>query len=178
MKSWLVIILLYPRDPSRVRRYLLCTLNLSRLFSDALMSHIMSMPMIPNCMWVMIPRFLAIFNSGGQCIPEIKVWMLYNKLRLNDTKTEFFLIFSPRQLNLVAGIKLKISGSEIDPSGTIKNLGVTFDPYIKMDFQVNSLCRTVNFHLRNIARSICRFIGSRSMCTCSEIFGPFQAGQR
>ena len=62
------------------------------------------------------------------CIAEIKVWMLCNKLRLNDTKTEFFLISSPRQLNLVAGVKLKIGGSEIDPSGTIKNLGVTFDP--------------------------------------------------
>ena len=87
--------------------------------------------------------------------------MLCNKLRLNDTRTEFFLISSPTQLSLVAGVKLKIGGSEIDPSGTIRNLGVTFDPHMKMDFQVNSLCCTVNFHLkfylRNIAR-IRRFI--------------------
>ena len=43
-----------------------------------------------------------------------------------DTKTELFLISSPRQLNLITGVKLKIGGSEIDPSGTIMNLCVIF----------------------------------------------------
>ena len=91
------------------------------------------------------------------CIAEVKDWMLANKLRLNDTKTEFFLISSPRQINSVLRVNLKIGGSVIAPSSSIKNLGVTFDPHLKMDLQVASICRTVNFHLRNISR-IRRFI--------------------
>jgi hypothetical protein len=98
------------------------------------------------------------------CIAEVKVWMLSNKLRLNDTKTEFFIINSPRQLNLVAGVKLKIGGSEIDPSLSIKNLGIIFDPHMNMDLHVNLLCRTVNFHLKNISR-IRRFIDQN---TCAH----------
>ena len=45
----------------------------------------------------------------------------------------------------------------IDPSPSIKNLGVIFDPHLKMDLHVNSICRAINFHLRNISR-IRRFI--------------------
>ena len=101
--------------------------------------------------------FEAAQRRLSDCIAEVKVWMLCNKLRLNDTKTEFFLIYSPRQLNLVTDVKLKIGVSEIKPSTSIKNLGITFDPHMKMDFHVSLLCRTVNFHLRNIAR-IRRFI--------------------
>ena len=36
-------------------------------------------------------------------------------------------------------------------------IGVTFDPFFKMDQQASSICRIVNFHLRNISR-IRRFI--------------------
>ena len=65
---------------------------------------------------------------------------------------------------MVSGVSLKIGGSEIEPSKSIKNLGITFDPHLKMNLQVNSVCRTVNFHLRNIAR-IRRFIDQN---TCAH----------
>ena len=100
------------------------------------------------------------------CIAEVKDWMLANKLRLNDTKTEFFLISSPGQINSVLRVNLRIGGSVIAPSSSIKNLGVTFDPHLKMDLQVASICRTVNFHLRNISR-IRRFIDQD---TCAHMW--------
>ena len=54
------------------------------------------------------------------CIAEVKDWMLANKLRLNDTKTEFFLISSPRQINSVLRVNLRIGGSVIAPSSSIR----------------------------------------------------------
>ena len=86
------------------------------------------------------------------CITEVRDWMMKNKLKLNDSKTEFFLVSSPRQSGIPSDISLRIGGSVIDPSPSIKNLAVTFDNHLKMDLQVNSICRTINFHLRDIGR--------------------------
>jgi hypothetical protein len=98
------------------------------------------------------------------CIAEVKVWMRQNKLCLNDTKTEFFIISSPWQINSIQRSDLKIGESAIAPSTSIKNLGVHFDSSLKMDLQVSSICRTVNYHLRNISR-IRRFIDQN---TCAH----------
>ena len=52
------------------------------------------------------------------CITEIRSWMLANKLKLNDSKTELFLIASPRHAEIVShlDVDLKIGGSVITPS--------------------------------------------------------------
>ena len=96
------------------------------------------------------------------CIAEIRSWMLANKLKLNDSKTELFLIASTRHANAVSHLDLKIGGSVISPSASIKNLGIVFDNSLAMKNHVSSLCRTVNFHLRNLNR-IRRYI-DRSTC--------------
>jgi hypothetical protein len=97
------------------------------------------------------------------CISEIRSWMLLNKLKLNDSKTELFLVASPRHVKAVSNLDLKIGGSVITPSpGSIRNLGVVFDNDLSMKSHVSSLCRSINFHLRNLNR-IRRFI-DRSTC--------------
>ena len=50
-----------------------------------------------------------------QCIAEIRSWMLANKLKLNDSKTELFLIASSKHANAVSHLdfKLEIGGSVI-----------------------------------------------------------------
>jgi hypothetical protein len=98
----------------------------------------------------------------SECISEIRSWMLGNKLKLNDSKTELFLISSPRIANAVSNLDLKIGGSVITPSNSIKNLGIIFDKNLTMKDHVSSLCRSVNFHLRNLNR-IRRFI-DKSTC--------------
>ena len=100
----------------------------------------------------------------SQCIAEIRAWMLANKLKLNDSKTELFLIASPRYAEYVSHLDfdLKIGGSVITPSDIIKNLGVIFDNNLTMTDHVSSLCRSINFHLRNLGR-IRRFI-DKSTC--------------
>ena len=91
------------------------------------------------------------------CINDIHLWMSRNMLKLNNSKTEFFVAASPHNLNKLQDVSLKIGDITISLSSTIKNLGVTFDQKISMENHVKSLVKTVNFHLRNIYR-IRRFI--------------------
>jgi hypothetical protein len=86
------------------------------------------------------------------CIKDIHRWMTRNMLKLNNSKTEFFVASSPHNLNKLQDISLKIGNVTINPSSTIKNLGVTFDRTMSMENHVKSVVKTVNFHLRNIYR--------------------------
>ena len=91
------------------------------------------------------------------CISDISKWMLRNKLQLNKDKTEFVVVASPTVLDLVSNIRLNIDGTLIKPSISVKNLGVTFDNTVNMSIHISNLCKTVNFHIRNLWR-IRRFI--------------------
>ena len=87
------------------------------------------------------------------CIAEIRSWMLANKLKLNDSKTELFLIASPRNASAMSNLELEIGESVITPSGSIKNLGIMFDNNLTMKDHVSLLCRTVNFHYVTLIES-------------------------
>jgi len=83
------------------------------------------------------------------CISDIRSWMIKNKLKINDDKTEFLIITSSRA-NFSDDIQLRIGQESMVPSTACKSLGVMPDEHMKMDIQVKHVCRSVNFHLRNI----------------------------
>ena len=91
-------------------------------------------------------------NILTSCIDDIIVWMRRNKLKLNAEKTEFFVAASKNNLSHVQDVSLNIGNSTVTPSTNIRNLGVMFDPVMSMSSQVNSICSSTNYHLRNIAR--------------------------
>ena len=100
-------------------------------------------------------RVLARLSS---CIDVINEWMIQNTLRLNQDKTEFFLIANRKCfLPLFPTSVLKLGELSIQRSTSIKNLGVTFDDSLTMYSQINTICKSVNFHIRTIWR-IRRFI--------------------
>ena len=75
--------------------------------------------------------------------------MIHNKLKINDDKTEFLIITSPRA-DVSHEINLTIGEEIIPPSSSCKSLGVTFDEHILMDSYIRNTCRAAHFHLRNI----------------------------
>ena len=75
--------------------------------------------------------------------------MIRNKLKINDDKTEFLLIRSPRA-KFDENIELWIGQANILTSTTCKSLGVMLDSQFAMDAQIRHLCRSIHFHLRNI----------------------------
>lgn len=98
----------------------------------------------------------AIFRLSN-CIAEIRHWMTKNKLKLNDSKTEFFVASPPQLRHHLAGISIQIGTVEISPSEKVQNLGVVFDSAMNMSSHVTALCKSIHSYLWNISR-IRRFI--------------------
>ena len=55
--------------------------------------------------------------------------------------------FLKQQFN---NLQIKVGNSQIKPSTTARNLGVTFDSHLNLESHINSVCRSAYFHLRNI----------------------------
>ena len=75
------------------------------------------------------------------CIQEIRMWMTANKLKLNDGKTDFIVIISAyyRQLITSLEISIKVGNTNIHPTMSVKNLGVTLDTNMTMHPHVNQI---------------------------------------
>ena len=72
---------------------------------------------------------------------------IYNsdKIKINDDKTEFFIITSPKA-KFSANLQLKICQEIVLPFTFCKILEVMFDDHMQMDAQISPICRTTHFH--------------------------------
>ena len=91
-------------------------------------------------------------DNLNSCIKEVRQWMLLNKLKINDSKTEFLVIGSRSAHKKLKALNLEITvGQEtIAPSATAKNLGAIFDRQMTMQNQVADMTKKAYFHLRRI----------------------------
>ena len=87
------------------------------------------------------------------CISDIRTWMIKNKLKINDSKTEFLVLSSSFFKQQFNDFQINVGNTEINLSLSARNLGVIFDCHLNLEFHINSVCRSAYFHLRNI-RSI------------------------
>ncbi|XP_068729146.1 uncharacterized protein [Montipora capricornis] len=87
-----------------------------------------------------------------RCIIAIRCWMIKDKLKVNDSKTEFILIGTRQQLAKVDIKGLVVGDATISPGTAVKNLGSRFDENMNMDCHINKMCKTLSFHLYNISR--------------------------
>ena len=94
-----------------------------------------------------------VLGSLDNCISDIRSWIITNKLKINDSKTEFLLITSPRS-KFTKDIQITIGQSNISPSSTCKSLGVMLDDHFAMNAHISNICRSTYFHIRNIG-AIC-----------------------
>ena len=67
------------------------------------------------------------------CVSDVRKWMVANKLKINDGKTEFLLIGSKKQLNKVTIDSIRIGESEIQPATSVKSLGAVIDSNLSME---------------------------------------------
>ena len=86
------------------------------------------------------------------CIQDIKNWMIQNKLKMNNSKTDIIIVISssyhPRSLfNALA-----VSNEFVECSATVKNISVIFDKSLSFLSHITATCKTAFFHLRNISK--------------------------
>ena len=95
---------------------------------------------------------LASVIKLNNCISDIRVWMINNKLKINDSKTAFIVFRSPQAKQDLSGLSVIVGDSIIQQSSNVRNLGIIFDQFLSFDDYISSVCRSTHFHLRNIGR--------------------------
>ena len=82
----------------------------------------------------------------NRCISDIRVWMIKNKLKINDSKTEFIIFRSPLFLS---DLSVSVGDMQVSPSSKVRDLSVVFDQYLTFHDHIN-ICKSTHFHLRGI----------------------------
>ena len=85
------------------------------------------------------------------CVQEINNWMILNGPELNEEKTELLLL-SSRYRPSPSLEFVRVGGETIQPSSSVRNLGVILDPSADMEDHIKKICKTCHFHLTNISK--------------------------
>ena len=104
-----------------------------------------------------------------RCISDIRTWMLTDKLKLNDDKTEFMLIGTKQQLSKVNIDCLTVGSIDVAPVTVARNLGTWFDSNLNLQEQIQKTCKSGFFHLYNIRR-IQKYLSQESARTLVHAF--------
>jgi len=117
-----------------------------------------------------------------KCTTAVHQWLLHNSLQLNPSKSEAILFTAARGRQSVDDApSLQVSDAAIQPSATIKSLGVKLDRHLTFDQHVANVCKACYFHIRalrhvrqflpdDVARIVaCSIVGSR-LDYCNSLF--------
>ena len=95
---------------------------------------------------------LEAISKVNSCLSDIRRWILTNKLKINDSKTEF-IVFGSLQLRCgLSGLSVNVGECQITQSLKMRDLGVIFDPFLNFDDHITAIGRSTYFHIRNIGK--------------------------
>ena len=79
--------------------------------------------------------------------------MIKNKLKINDSKTEFIIFISPLLKQNLSDLSVSVGDMQVSsPSSKVRDLGVVFDQYLTFHDHISGICKSTHFHLRGIGR--------------------------
>ena len=87
-----------------------------------------------------------------RCLTDVKVWMTVNKLKMNDSKTEFIIIGSKQNLAKVEMDSIDVGEIRIHAVDSIRNLGAFFDRNLNMITHIAKKSKIAFNHLYNIRK--------------------------
>ena len=90
---------------------------------------------------------LESISKVNSCLSDIRWWMITNKLKINDLKTEFIVFRTPQLRCDLSGLSVNVGESHITQSLKVRDLGVTFDQFLNFDDHITAICRTTYFHI-------------------------------
>ena len=74
-------------------------------------------------------------------------WLTANKLKLNDSKTEFFIAASPYNYKKLPELTLSVGKVAVHTSHSVRNIGAFFDANMTMSAHINICVQKCNFSL-------------------------------
>ena len=78
--------------------------------------------------------------------------MIKNKLKIDDSKTEFIIFRSPLLKQNLSDLSVSVGDMQVSPSSKVRDLGVIFDQYLTVHDHISGICKSTHFHLRDIGR--------------------------
>ena len=91
-------------------------------------------------------------SSLQTCLSDIQTWMLKNKLKLNNDKTEALLLrSSSKSFSVCKPTTISDSGCEISFSSSAKNLGFYIRDDMSVEMHLKNVCRSAYSELRRIS---------------------------
>ena len=103
------------------------------------------------------------------CINSIREWMLINKLKLNDDKTEVLLL-NPRSFEVpVQYTSIRIGEENIEFSESAKNLGVVINNTLSMHDNITNVCKSMYLEIRRM-KHMSKYLNENSLKTIASSF--------
>jgi hypothetical protein len=94
----------------------------------------------------------AAIQTIQTCILDVKSWMVENKLKLNDEKTEVLLCMKKSTTFPTSQpTSVQVANTDISFSSSARNLGFTISPNMTLDKHISNICRSAYFELRKIS---------------------------
>ena len=95
------------------------------------------------------------------CLQDVKSWMISNKLKMNNSKTECIVISSYQQLGKINLTSISVGKHRITVLDDIRNLGAYFDKNLSMKTHVDAKC-TAAFHQLYSLRRIRKYLSHQA----------------
>lgn len=91
-------------------------------------------------------------NALNICTTDLKNWLMFQGLMLNPNKTDAIVTGTKQQVHRTdtQTSSIKIADVDIEPSDSLKLLGVTYDSNLTFNAHINNLCKSVNIQLRSL----------------------------
>ena len=94
-------------------------------------------------------------NTMGElenCAKRIKNWVDGNRLKMNDSKTEFIMFCSSKMLSKCITTDININGTKVKKDNVIRYLGVWMYDVLSFKYHVKMKCKSPMFNLVHIKR--------------------------
>ena len=86
------------------------------------------------------------------CLDDVKSWMISNKPKMNDSKTEFIIISSHQQLAKIDLTSIRVGESRISAVDDVQNLRAYLDKNMSMKTHIEVKCITSFCQLYSLRR--------------------------
>ena len=98
------------------------------------------------------------------CVNDLWKWMIQDKLKLNDGKTELQIIGSKQQLQKLNPCHVRVGNADVLPVPIARDLGVWLDSNLSMSCHITKTCGAAFYWLHNIKR-ISKFLARENLLT-------------
>jgi hypothetical protein len=100
-------------------------------------------------LYMALRRGTTDFGDLSECVDDVTRWFLENGMLLNPTKTEAVLFGTrPQRAKVDTSAGIRVAGTTVPFSESVKLLGVTLDSDLTFDKHVADVVRGCNHHIR------------------------------